>query len=145
MGSPGPRRQAREIAVQVLYAADIGRLIDLQSVERAYAEIIEQFSVPTRAKERARVLCEGVAGNLKQIDERIAAASSHWRLERLATVDRNVLRIGSYELLFEPETPVEVIIDEAVEIARRFAGEASPRFVNGILDVIARHRPGRAG
>jgi N utilization substance protein B len=82
-----------------------------------------------------------VAHNLKCIDERISAASERWKLYRLATVDRNVLRIAAYELLFEPATPAEIVIDEALEIARRFASEESRSFVNGILDRIARERP----
>jgi N utilization substance protein B len=143
MGAPGPRRQAREIALQVLYAAEAARAIDVASVERALEGIVAEFTAPARAKEYARELCIGIAGNLKQIDECIAAASRHWKLYRLAAVDRNVLRIGCYELLFLPELPAEVVIDEAVEIARRFAGEGSPAFVNGVLDLVARER--RAG
>ncbi len=140
MGAPGPRRQAREIALQVLYAAEAARSIDVASVERVFDDIVAEFTAPTRAKEYARELVIGIAGNLKQLDERIAAASRHWKLHRLAAVDRNVLRIACYELLFLPELPAEVVIDEAVEIARRFAGEGSPAFVNGVLDLVARER-----
>jgi N utilization substance protein B len=144
MGGSGPRRQAREIALQVLYAADAARALDPGSLPRAFDAIVTEFQAPPRAKERARELVLGIAANLKQIDERIGAACAHWKLHRLAAVDRNVLRTATYELLFEPEVPAEVVIDEAVEIAKRFAGRASPAFVNGVLDVIARERTGRA-
>ncbi len=140
MRTPGPRRQAREIALQVLYAADAADRLDVDSVEALFREISEQFQIASRARQWAYALAVGVVGNLKQIDERVAGASERWKLHRLARVDRNVLRVATYELLFEPETPTEVILDEAVEVARRFAGEASPAFVNGVLDLIARDR-----
>lgn len=139
--TPGPRRQAREAALQVLYAADLVGQLDPEGVVQTFDDIVEQFSLPPRAQERARVLALGVATNLKDIDERIAAASSHWKLHRIATVERNILRVGAYELLFEPEIPTGVILDEALEVARRFAGEASRAFVNGVLDTISRARP----
>ncbi len=136
----GPRRKAREAALQVLFAAEVSRQLDSESVAAAYDEVLREFSLPTRARERARVLVDGVAANLKAIDEQIERASLRWKLGRLASVDRNVLRIATYELLYEPETPVAVVIDEAVEVARRFAGSPSPAFVNGVLDEIARAR-----
>ena len=104
-----------------------------------------EFDLPKRARERALELCLGVVHHLKDIDLAIAGASEHWKIERLAVVERNVLRIAAFELLFEPETPAEVVIDEAVEVARRFASEKSPAFVNGVLDVVARHARGGAG
>ena len=143
MAVRGPRRQGREAALQVLYAADLAKRLEPEAIEEFYRQIIDEFSLPTRARERARELAMGVALNRKPVDERIAGASTRWKLYRIATVDRNVLRIATYELIFEPETPAEVVIDEAVEIARRFAGEASPGFVNGVLDVIARQRAER--
>ncbi len=144
MGGTGPRRQARELALQTLYAADAARVLDPAALPAAFEGIAAQFPAPPRAMERARELVNGIAANLKQIDERIESACAHWKLYRLAAVDRNVLRTATYELLFEPEVPAEVVIDEAVEIARRFAGEASPAFVNGVLDLIARERTARA-
>ena len=136
----GPRRQAREAALQVLFAADARGAFQTGSLEPLFEQVLQEFSLPPRARERARVLVEGVAQNLKAIDEQIERASDRWRLSRLARVDRNVLRIASFELLFEPDTPAEVVIDEAVEIARRFAGDRSPAFVNGVLDAVARDR-----
>ncbi len=140
MGSHGPRRQAREAAVQVLYAADLSGRLGGAEVERVFENVLIEFDLPPRARERARALVLGVASNAKAIDERIEGASEHWRVGRLAAVDRNVLRIASFELLFESDTPAEVAIDEAVEIARRYGGAESPAFVNGVLDRIARGR-----
>jgi N utilization substance protein B len=136
----GPRRQGREAALQVLYAADVASELDPEGIDRAYRRVTEQFSLPARARERAWALARGVVVNLSAIDRHIAGACMRWKLERLATVDRNVLRIATYELLFEPQTPAEVVINEALEIARRFGSEKSPSFVNGVLDVIARER-----
>lgn len=146
MGSHGPRRMAREAALQVLFAADLtSRELDSHAVRDAFESVSIEFDLPRRARERALELCLGVVHHLKDIDLAIAAASEHWKIERLAAVERNVLRIAGYELLFEPETPAEVIIDEAVEVARRFASEKSPAFVNGVLDVVARQARGPRG
>ena len=140
MAGSGPRRQAREAALQVLFASDVGRDVDPAS---AFEEVLREFSLPTRARERALELVLGVAINRKAIDEAISSGSTHWKVERLATVDRNILRIATYELLFEPDVPAEVVMDEAVEIARRFGGAPSPAFVNGVLDEIAKARARR--
>ncbi len=135
MAGPGPRRQAREAALQVLFAVDVGREGD---ADGAFDEVLREFSLPQRARERALELVRGVAANRKAIDEAISSCSTHWKVERLATVDRNILSVASYELLFEPQVPPEVVMDEAVEIARRFGGESSPSFVNGVLDQLAK-------
>lgn len=136
----GPRRHAREAALQVLFAAEAKAELDPEVAAQTYDQVLTEFSLPRRARERAQELVMGVAQNLKAIDERIGVASAHWRVTRLASVDRNVLRIATYELLYEPETPAEVVIDEAVEIARRFASDSSSGFVNGVLDAIAKDR-----
>jgi N utilization substance protein B len=137
---PGPRRQARELALQVLYAGDSARRLEPELIALDFGAIAAEFQLPRRARERALEIARGVVENRKQIDERIEGAATRWKLHRIAAVDRNVLRVATWELLFDPATPAEVILDEAVEIARRFAGEASPGFVNGVLDVIARCR-----
>ncbi len=140
MGAPGPRRRAREAALQVLFAADVSRRIDPVSVDEVFTGFSQAFPLSARARKRASELASGVACNRTPIDECIARACTHWKLYRLATVDRNILRIATYELLFEPDTPAEVIMDEAVEIARRFSSDSSPAFVNGVLDMIAAER-----
>ena len=140
MGSHGPRRMAREAALQVLFAADLASAsLDADAVRSAFDDVSAEFELPKRARDRALELCLGVVHHLKDIDLAIARASEHWKVERLAAVERNVLRVAAFELLFEPETPAEVVIDEAVEVARRFASEKSPAFVNGVLDVVARN------
>ena len=138
--SQGPRRQAREAALQVLFAAEAADGINPEQVELAFQAVLGEFTLPPRALARTRELVGGVAQNLKAIDEIIALRAENWQLDRLARVDRNVLRIASYELLFESDTPAEVVIDEAIEVARRFGAEGSARFVNGVLDAIARER-----
>jgi N utilization substance protein B len=138
--APGSRRRAREAALQILYAADVSGCLEPEAIEATLAEVIVEFELPVRARERARELVLGVSCNRKRIDEQLASASAHWKLHRMAAVERNLLRVGVFELLFEPGTPVEVVIDEAVEIARRFGGEGATGFVNGILDHIARTR-----
>ncbi|MFQ5515167.1 MAG: transcription antitermination factor NusB [Myxococcota bacterium] len=138
MGRPGRQRKAREAALQVLFAVDVSERIEPLCVERTFEGIIREFALPARSRQRALDLVLGVARNLKRIDEGLSEASRHWKLYRLATVDRNILRIATYELLFEPDTPTEVILDEAIEIARRFASDSSPSFVNGVLDAVAR-------
>jgi len=138
MAGAGRRRQAREAALQVLFAADVSRQLDPATALEVFESVLEAFSLPARSRTRARQLVMGVAHNLKQIDERIGSASVHWKVHRLGTVDRNILRIAVFELLLELETPTEVILDEAVEIARRYSGEKSRSFVNGVLDVVAR-------
>jgi transcription antitermination protein NusB len=131
---------AREAALQVLFAADLSQpALDADAVRSAFENVHAEFELPKRAHDRALELCLGVVHHLKDIDLAIARASEHWKVERLAAVERNVLRIAAYELLFEPKTPAEVVIDEAVEVARRFASEKSPAFVNGVLDVVAKN------
>jgi len=143
MGTHGPRRMSREAALQVLFALDLSNAPPESSAVRdSFDSVSAEFDLPKRARDRALELCLGVVHHLKDIDVAIAAASEHWKVERLAAVERNVLRIAAFELLFEPETPAEVIIDEAVEVARRFASEKSPAFVNGVLDVVARNARG---
>jgi N utilization substance protein B len=87
-------------------------------------------------KGRAEQLARGAQGVVGSLDEAITRASTNWRFERIAAVDRNILRIGAFELMKEPETPASVIIDEAVEMAKRFGEADSPSFVNGVLDAI---------
>ena len=138
MGDAGPRRQAREAALQVLYAADATGRLSSEEIPSVFREISQEFALPRRARERAERLCLGVIENLERIDDAIASASPNWKLHRLATVDRNVLRIAAFELVFEDWTPGEVIIDEAVEVVRRYSDESSFAFVNGVLETLWR-------
>jgi len=89
----------------------------------------------------ARVLFEGAVEEVGALDRRVREHTEHWRLERMAAVDRNLLRVALYELLHHPETPPAVVINEALEIARRFSGKDSVEFINGVLDAIRKSLP----
>ena len=137
MGDVGPRRQAREAALQTLYAADLAGRLTPDAIEEVFAQVAGEFSLPRRARERAAQICLGVVGSLERLDAAIAGASTAWKLHRMPAVERNVLRIAAFELVCE-SAPPEVVIDEAVEIARRFGGAQTPAFVNGVLDALWR-------
>ena len=106
--------------------------------EEAPSVIREDFDDWQRAPEGvqrfANELVDGVLEHLEEIDGRLSHQTANWRLDRLAAVDRNILRIAMFELLFRQETPPAVVIDEAIEVAKRFGAEDSGRFVNGVLD-----------
>ena len=128
----GKRTKARECAVQMLYQWDVTR----EPMERV-AGLFWQIRTSTdETRARAEQLAAGAQGAVEVIDGAIAAAATNWRLERIAAIDRNIMRIGAYELMHEPGTPASVIIDEAVEMAKRFGEADSPSFVNGVLDAI---------
>jgi len=93
---------------------------------------------PVEVREFAERLVQGTWAERERLDRIIAAGAEHWRLDRMATVDRNVLRMAAWEMLFDPETPAVVVIDEAIEVAKKFGSEESGRFINGILDGIRR-------
>lgn len=128
------RRRSREAALQVLYAMDMARSGD---AEAAFEAVSARFELPEGARAFAKELVAGVSAHRPALDEALSAVSRRWRLERMAAVDRNVLRLAAYEILFTA-TPPEVAIDEAVELARRFGDAPSPGFVNGVLDALAR-------
>jgi N utilization substance protein B len=131
----------RSTAVEVdAEAVGEGAVVDLDPVEAsgvAFDRIVEHFDVPKVAMEFARRLVAGVASRASELDELVGQHARNWRVERMAAVDRNVLRLGAFELR-ETDTPVPVVIDEAVDLARRFGSDTSPSFVNGVLDAIAR-------
>jgi N utilization substance protein B len=136
------RRTSRQAALQVLYAADLAarRQPDGPSAEQtesAFEAVAGHFELPEGARAFAKELVTGVGRQRREIDALIAAHATHWRVERMAAVDRNVLRLAVFEML-QGTAPSSVVIDEAVELARRFGGDRSPAFVNGVLDAIAR-------
>ncbi|HVV83865.1 MAG TPA: transcription antitermination factor NusB [Kofleriaceae bacterium] len=137
MMSLASRRQARALALQILYAADGGG--DPGDVASAVAAWPDDFEL--EIDDEGRALAQKLAGAAVEggaaIDERIATASRNWRLERMGRVDRNILRLAVGELTATPETPVKVVINEAVELAKRFGTGDSAAFVNGLLDRIA--------
>jgi N utilization substance protein B len=140
----GRRRQAREIALQTMYIIDTSG-----TPERAAFEIVNRREEPGDEKtlQFARELVSGAVEQRPGIDRHIEETAENWALSRMAAVDRNMLRLAAFELLFRAETPVNVIIDEAIEIVRKYSTEESTRFVNGILDKLKGLRsPGaRAG
>jgi len=111
------------------------------AAQEMFERAAESFELPEGARAFAKELVVGVISCRDEIDALLSRCTQHWRLERMAAVDRNVLRLAGYELL-HTTTPPAVVIDEAVELARRFGGERSPAFVNGVLDAAA-HACGR--
>ena len=128
MSAPDLRSEARERALLLLYEAD--------AKQRAAPDVLAALPVPPDAL--ATALVEGVAARQGEIDALLAAHARGWTLERMPVVDRTVLRIATFELLARPEVPTAVVIDEAVELAKRFSTDDSGRFVNGMLSSIAR-------
>ena len=130
----GARTTAREAALQMLYAVEASGA----SVEQAIYDFWRELPPDAvEGREYADEVVRGVTKGLERTDGLIRAASDHWRLERMTRVDRNVLRIGSWELLERGDVPRAVILDEAVELAKRYGSEESGAFVNGVLDRIA--------
>jgi N utilization substance protein B len=127
------RRKGRELALQALYQLDLCG-DDSAGAVRAFWEHCE---APDDARSFGADLVGGVLEERPRIDELIAASSDNWRLGRLSHVDRNILRVATYELLCRRDVPASVAIDEAIEIATRFGADESPTFVNGGLDQIA--------
>src|SRR6267378_196446 len=132
----GSRRKARECALQMLFAADIADAVP-DEVLRTYWAELDDSETEEVAREFATRLAAGTLANLDALDERIRSRAEHWRIPRMAIVDRNILRLAVYEFLYEP-TPRTVAINEALEIARRFSTYEATRFINGILDAIKR-------
>jgi len=145
------RRAAREAALQMLYQCEVGRAAAIEAIAtywpardaqareaeaqgdgtRDAAEVIDETH-----QEFANGLVRGTLERQAEIDALLAASAQNWRVERMQALDRLVLRLGVYELLTDPATPAKVIINEAIELARRFSGEESVPFVNGVLDAV---------
>jgi N utilization substance protein B len=128
------RSRAREVALQLLFQRDHNPVLDRAALER-FVQV--RLSDPS-LQAFCRTLYDGVVGHAEEIDGRLTQAAENWRLPRMAGVDRNVLRLGAFELLFSSETPAGVALNEAIELARRFGSADSPAFVNGVLDQIRR-------
>ena len=128
----GRRSKARECAFQILY--------QWQITGDPMNAVLEGFwrvrSGTPAAREMAERLACGARAQVAVLDAQIAEAATHWRIDRIAPVDRTILRLGSYELAHEPSTPAAVVLDEAVELAKRFSTDDSGRFVNGVLSAL---------
>ncbi|HEX7704828.1 MAG TPA: transcription antitermination factor NusB [Thermoanaerobaculia bacterium] len=128
----GARRKARELALQMLFQHDMSG--------NGPDEIIDRFEDLQKSKENTREFAtkifRGTVDHIAEIDEMIQLQAENWRLTRMAAVDRNIIRMSVYEFLHENDTPKLVIIDEAIEIAKKYGTQKSPQFINGILDGI---------
>ncbi len=135
----GTRRHSREAALQFLYQEDFTISADQQfgyDLPERFELFCNLFQVNKKARTYAIELLQGVSCNLERLDQLISDAATNWRLTRIAPTDRNLLRIAVYEMLEMADIPPQVAINEAVEIAKRFAGDDSPKFINGVLDAI---------
>jgi N utilization substance protein B len=126
------RSRCREWALQFLYQAEFAGPHQPEALERFWHHFQAEGPPPAYLLE----LVSGVTSHLEELDVFIVRYSEHWRLERMTIVDRNLLRLAIYELLYQPNIPVKVVINEAVEMAKRYGSEASGGFVNGILDQV---------
>lgn len=138
----GTRRRARECALQILYG------VDWSGQDPGYASELfwecfagERPSAYPEIRRACDELVLGVGRERDKIDEELVAASHNWKLERMSVVDRNILRIGAWELLFRPDVPRKVVLNEAIEIAKKYGNLESGSFVNGILHHISLKRP----
>jgi N utilization substance protein B len=148
----GPRRRSRAAALQILHQMDVsaelepdaalGLYFGQLAASRGEVVIDEDEPVPTEAgagtgavdRSLVEQLIRGVFGHRAELDQMLAGASKNWRLERMALVDRNVIRLALYEIKFCPEVPVAVAINEAIELCKQFGSAEASAFVNGLLD-----------
>ncbi len=131
--SAGRRRKARELALQFLYQLDLHGEAD---PGRHAEEFWARHAADGEVREFADALVRGTKQQQAKIDEILAQYAEHWALDRMAVVDRNLLRLAVYEMLWREQTPPKVVINEAIEIAKKFGTSDSSRFINGILDRI---------
>ena len=138
------RSRAREVALQLLFQKDVNPKPLPRTMLEQFAR--ERLLESGELTSYCLSLFDGTVAKQAEIDPKITATAENWRLNRMTPVDRNLLRLASFELLYEADAqPVEVVIDEAIELARRFGSADSSKFVNGILDKIARLRSAECG
>jgi transcription antitermination protein NusB len=129
----GTRRKGRELALQALYQVEMTGDETAAALDR----FLNHFEGSAKAREFARRLVSGVISQRAEIDRLIAQSTEHWKLDRMAKVELTILRMATYELVFCPDIPANVSLDEAIEIGKRFGSEESAAFINGILDQVA--------
>jgi N utilization substance protein B len=134
----GLRRDGREAAIQFLYQVDVHRP---ENMDEARAAFWKQNDEPQNVRDFTNDLLHGVLEKLPEVDAKIRNLADNWDFERLAVVDRNILRLAVYEMLFRPEIPPVVSINEAIEIAKKFSTAESGKFVNGLLDRVKKDLP----
>ena len=124
----------------MLYALDLAEAARSEhspTAEEVFERVAENFELPEGARAFGKELVHGTVLHRSELDALLSEHATNWRISRMAAVDRNILRIGAYELT-QTETPARVVLDEAIELARRFGDDPSPSFVNGVLDAVAR-------
>jgi N utilization substance protein B len=131
----GRRRKAREETLRILYRLEF----DNRETEEILRQYWESRKTDRETKDYSTWLTKGITSHQEEIDNLIQSASEHWRLPRMALIDRNVLRMAVYELLFEKDIAPAIVINEAIEIVRKYSGDESAVFVNGILDAIRKN------
>ncbi len=133
---PASWRRAREAALQMLYQSEVGRASAHEAIATYWPAHDAEHALAEPLREFANELVRGTTARAGEIDGMLAAHAQNWRVERMAVIDRLVLRLGVYELLAQPATPPRVVINEALELARAYSGEEAVAFVNGVLDAI---------
>jgi transcription antitermination protein NusB len=133
----GSRRRARELALQMLFQNDLAGT----EPDELFHEFQEWHNAPEATREYAKRLVLGAIQHRGELDSLIVRQADHWRIERMPAVDRNILRVALYEIRYETEIPPPVVIDEALEIAKRFSTPKSSQFINGILDGVLKAAP----
>ena len=128
----GKRRRSRELAIKVLFDLEYTR----DDPVTAFDTVCENFGAPEEIKAFSRELVIGICAHLEEVDDLIVEASKNWRLERIAKVDRSILRLAVYELLCRDDIPPKVSLNEAVDLGNKFGTEESGAFINGVLDKI---------
>ncbi|HAL45438.1 MAG: transcription antitermination factor NusB [Planctomycetes bacterium GWF2_42_9] len=132
MASTDRRTRARELAMQAICQMDVQGISALEMLARFFAENDDDPEVRSLAEKWSK----GVWGNMAECDALISAAAVKWELSRLNQVDRSILRLGAYQLKYCPDIPEKVVINEAIEMAKKYSAESSPAFVNGVMDAI---------
>ena len=134
----GTRRKAREAALQFLFQDDFLTTGDTQTAEfsNRFDQFCTLYQISHKARPYALELLHGIRDKQQELDTIIGQNAVNWRLERIAVTDRNLLRVGVYEMIYADDVPHQVAINEAVEIAKRFGSSESPGFINGVLDAV---------
>ena len=140
----GVRRKSRELALQFFYGHDFQERPAAEGgiLHNNIEEFYTCFKSDQKAHSYAEELINGICTRQQEIDKALADSSHHWRVERMALIDRNILRIAAYEMLYSKDVPATVAINEALEIAKRYAEPESISFINGILDNLQGRRVG---
>jgi len=131
----GNRRKARELALNALFQ---GEMTATTAVEN-FPLLCENFEINKKSIPYGRELVWGITEKWEEINAKIAESAVNWRVSRMSVLDRNIIRLAAYEMMFKDEVPPRVAIDEAIELAKRYCAEDSPAFINGILDAILKN------